>query len=280
MVFLCILHCCMAGGGLQVAFVEDLPKESAEALQRALHQARTGVKLVAWATPDKEEACALFVAWEEIGPMLDYIMEDGELQAIVAMCDLLRDLYTDKPPLEPTGGRGGARLPHILLQGGVPTQLPRVLGGGCHRGRGQRAAFGVGLGAVCADVVERLNALLKRTYNDHMPRAMQGEREAEVVLQVWAWWFLKFHIPLCNYGTPHTAPCTMAKLTATCSPPLSTLASPPPSLCSPCHGLIGNEANVGRYAQRKQASPGVFCMCPPACVFRLIFVLLSLIFVD
>ena len=40
----------------------------------------------------------LFLAWEELGPLLDYIPEDGEWQAIVAMRDLLRELYTDKLP--------------------------------------------------------------------------------------------------------------------------------------------------------------------------------------
>ena len=33
----------------------------------------------------------------------------------------------------------------------------------------------VGLGAVCADVVESLNAILKRTYNDHTGRGCWGQ---------------------------------------------------------------------------------------------------------
>ena len=49
MVFLCILHCCMAIGRLQVAFIEtrlvDLPKENTDAVQWALYRACTGVKL-------------------------------------------------------------------------------------------------------------------------------------------------------------------------------------------------------------------------------------------
>ena len=48
-----------------------------------------------------------------------------------------------------------------------------------------------------------------------MAGATSTEREAEVVLQVWEWWFLKFDLPLRHHGTPHTAPCTMATLTAT-----------------------------------------------------------------
>ena len=145
--------------------------------------------------------------------------------------------------------------------------------------------LGVGLGAVCADVVESLNAILKRAYNDHsgqggggMPGATELEREGEVVSQVWEWWFLKFDLPLRNYETPHTAPCTMAKLMATRSPPPSTLASPPPAFFSPCHGRLGNAKDVGRHVQSQQCSPGVFCLCTLACVFRLIFAASCLIF--
>ena len=101
-VFLCILHCCMAIGRLQVAFIEtclvDLPKENAGAVQRVLHQPRMGVKFGATGALDGEEARALFLVWEELGPLLDYVPKDGEWQAVVAMRDLLRELYTDKPP--------------------------------------------------------------------------------------------------------------------------------------------------------------------------------------
>ena len=42
-VFLCILHCCMAIGRLQGAFIEtglvELPKENADAVQRVLYRA-------------------------------------------------------------------------------------------------------------------------------------------------------------------------------------------------------------------------------------------------
>ena len=65
MVSLRILHCCMAIGRLQVAFIEtrlaDLPKENTDAGQRALYRARTGVKLGATGAPDGKEARALFL---------------------------------------------------------------------------------------------------------------------------------------------------------------------------------------------------------------------------
>ena len=38
-----------------------------------------------------------------------------------------------------------------------------------------RHFLGVGLGAVCADVVESLNAILKRAYNDHTARGWGGD---------------------------------------------------------------------------------------------------------
>ena len=101
----------MAIGRLQVAFIDtrlvDLPKENVNAMQRVLYRARTGVKLRASAAPDREEARALFFAWEELGPLLDYLREDSEWQAVVAMRELLRELYTDKAP---HGGLRGAEV--------------------------------------------------------------------------------------------------------------------------------------------------------------------------
>ena len=175
MVFLCILHCCMAIGQLQVAFIDtrlvDLPKWNTDAVQRVLYRARTGVKLGATGAPDGEEARALFLAWEELGPLLDYVPDDGEWQAVVAMRDLLRELYTDKPP---RGDLRAAEVAHayrahcckevcqsnylLYVEEDVTEAVANA-----HR-------LGVGLGAMCADVVESLNAILKRAYNDHSGR--------------------------------------------------------------------------------------------------------------
>ena len=113
-----------------------------------------------------------------------------------------------------------------------------------------------------------------------MPWATQLEREGQVVSQVREWWFLKFDLLLRNYETPHTAPCTMAKLMATHSPSPSTLASPPLALFSPCHGRVGNDKDVVRHVRNQQSSPGVFSLCTLACVFRLIFAASWLIFRD
>ena len=167
-VFLCILHCCMAIGRLQVAFVEacleSLPKENAEAVQQLLYRARTGVQLGATAAPDGEEARALFLAWEAMGPLLAYAPEDPEWQAVVAIRDLLRDLYCDTPPLNDLGASAVARQYRahcckaarqsnylLYLEEDVTTAVANA------------ARLGVGLGAVCADVVESPNAILNRS---------------------------------------------------------------------------------------------------------------------
>ena len=206
----------MAIGRLKVVFIDtrlvDPPKENTDAVQRVLYRARTGVKLGATGAPDEEEARALFLASEELGPLLDYVPEDGEWQAVVAMRDLLRELYTDKPP------RGDLRAAEVArayrahcCKEACQSNYLLYLEEDVTEAVANARRLGVWLGAVCADVVESLNAILKRAYNDHsgrgggMPGATQLEREGEVVSQVWEWWVLKFDLPLRNYGT-HTAP--------------------------------------------------------------------------
>ena len=140
LVFLCILHCCMAMGRIQVAFIEarlgDLPKDNAVAVQRLLYRARTGVRLGASASPDGEEARALFLTWEELWPVLAYAPEDDDWQAVVAMRDLLRDLYSDTPPRDDLRAAEVADIPPALLQGRLPIELSLLLGGGCDIGGG------------------------------------------------------------------------------------------------------------------------------------------------
>ena len=178
-VFLCILHCCMAIGRLQVSFIEallvDLPKENANAVQRVLYRARTGVKRGALAAPDGEEARALFLSWEELGPLLDYVPADGERQAIVAMRDLLRELYTDKPP---HGDLRAAEVARAYRAHGCKEACQSnyllYLEEDATEAVAKARRLGVGLGAMCTHVVESLNAILKGAYNDHSGRGGGG----------------------------------------------------------------------------------------------------------
>ena len=105
LVFLCIFHGCMAMGRLQVAFIQVRLGDKWPSLRcasatfpsttprpRVQYRARTGVRLGSSATPDGEEARALFLTWKEIRPLLAYAPEDGEWQDVVAMQNLLREL--------------------------------------------------------------------------------------------------------------------------------------------------------------------------------------------
>ena len=132
------------------------------------------------------------------------------------------------------------------------------------------ARFGVRWGAVSVQVVESPNAILKRAYNDHKARGGGGgilavtapEREAEVVLQVWDWWFLKGDLPLRTLGTPHMAPCTMATL-------MDALSLAPPALVTPIHGLRHNGGVNGANGVEDDRQSGMSLrVCVFACLSR------------
>ena len=180
-VFLCILHCCMAIGRLQVAFIEtrlvDLLKANADAVQRVLCQTRKGVKLGATRAPDGEEARALFLAWEELGPLLDYVPQDGEGQAVLAMRDLLRELYTDKTPRgDPRAAKVARAYRAHCCQEACQSKYLLYLEEDVTEAMTNAHRLGAGSGAVCADVVQSLNTILKRAYNDHSGRGGGGCR--------------------------------------------------------------------------------------------------------
>ena len=214
-------------------------------MQRVLYRARTGVRLGSSATLDREEEHALFLAWEEIGPIFAYAPDEGGCQAVVAMRILFWNLYLHTPPRTDLRSAEAARAYRLhcykaacqlnhLFYFEVDVTLAVA----------NAAKLGVGLGAVCADVVESLTAILKGAYNDHTARGGRGgmlgamalQPEVKVVLRVWEWWFLKSHLPLRHHGAPHTVPCTMAKLMATQSPPPSGFSLPPLDLLSPPRG--------------------------------------------
>ena len=128
------------------------------------------------------------------------------------------------------------------------------------------------MGAVCADVVESLNAILNWAYNHHtarggggVPGATSLEREAEVVLQVWEWWFLKLDLPLTTQGTPLVATCTMATLMSSHSPPPMSLSLAPPALVSPIHGPGRNGGVDGEDVREDERQSG---MCLRVHVFH------------
>ena len=179
-----------------------------------------------------------------LGPLLAYTPEDDEWQAVVAMRDLLRDLYSDTLPRADLRAAEVARAYRLhCCKAGYKLNCLFYLEEDVTLAVANAARLGVCLGAVCAHVVESLNAILKWAYNDHTARARGGmpgatalEREAEVALQGWECWFLKFYLALQHHGAPHTAQCTIAKLMATQSPLLSCFSSPLLALVLPPHG--------------------------------------------
>ena len=107
--------------------------------------------------------------------MLAYAPEDLEWQAVVAMWELLRALYTDTPTTTDLKAAAVARKYRehcckascqwnylLFLEEDVTEALVNAAG------------LGVGLGAVSADFVESLNAILKKAYNDLTARGGGG----------------------------------------------------------------------------------------------------------
>ena len=142
--------------------------ENVEAVQRLLYRARTGLKLGASAAPDREGARALFLPWEETGPLLVYAFEDPKWQAVVAIRDLLWDLYSDTRPVIDLVAFAVARdYPAHCCKAGCESNYVLYLGEDVTRAVANAAHFEVEMGAVCADVVGSVNAILKRAYTNH-----------------------------------------------------------------------------------------------------------------
>ena len=91
------------------------------------------------------------------------------------MRDLLRDLYSDTPPLNDLGAFAVARQyrAHCCKAACQPNYL-LYLEHDVTTAVANAARLGVGLEAVCADVVESPNAIFKRAYNDHTVRGGGG----------------------------------------------------------------------------------------------------------
>ena len=232
LVFLCILHCCMAFGRLFVAFLEarvgNHPPEVAGEVQKILYRNRCGVRLGSHNAPDGEEANNLFWAWEQIGPLLAYVEEDPTWQAVMGLRTLLRTLYSPMPVVPRPSCRPIAATFREHCCGESWSHSLLFLEEDCDAMLESADACGVGLAAVSGDVVESVNYILKKGYNGHSARGgcagkTAVEREAMVVQQVWEWSFLTFELPLLHYNTPHTAACTAASFLST------TPKHPPPT---------------------------------------------------
>ena len=86
------------------------------------------------------------------------------------MRDLLRDLYTENPPRANLRAAEVARAYCLhCCKAACQSNYLFYLEVDVTLVVANAARLGVGLGAVCADVVESLAAILKRAYNDTRP---------------------------------------------------------------------------------------------------------------
>ena len=99
-VIMCILHCCMALGRLQMANIEQLANDrlapadqvTRAAIEATLREHRTGCHAGNDASPDGEETSRLFAAWPELALLLALAPDELLYKAVVDMAQLLRDL--------------------------------------------------------------------------------------------------------------------------------------------------------------------------------------------
>ena len=182
LVFLCIVHCCMAMGRLLMAFIEPrlghLPKDNAVAVRCVLYGACVGVPWGASASPYGEEARVLYLTWKEVRPLLAYAPVDDEWQSLFAMRVVLQELYSDTPTRVHLRAAEVARAYRLhCCKAGCQSKYLCYLEWDVTLAVANAARLGVGLGAVCGDVVERVNTIVKRAYNHHTARK-GGEGDA------------------------------------------------------------------------------------------------------
>ena len=181
-VVMCILHCCMAMGRLQMTNIERLAAErlaggdevSRAAIQAVLHEHRTGCRLGKDCSPDGEETSRLFAAWPDVALLLSVGPEEPLYRAVMGMAKLLKDLYhTYQVGTRPQCRAAAAAFrehcaprsaSHYLLF--LKEDADRVLDD----------IWPFGLAMFSNDIVESLNRFLKQAFNEHSARG--GGRQA------------------------------------------------------------------------------------------------------
>ena len=186
------------------------------------------------------------------------------------MRDRLRDLYLDRPPLMDPGAslvtpdycacccKAACQSTSLLyLEEDVTTAVSNA------------PRFGGGLGSgvcVCGRKSKRHPETgLQRSHGPRGGGDAGGdipEREAEVVLQVWEQWFLKFDLPLRTLGTPMWPHVQWPR-----SCPRTAPHPFPCTLSSPIHGLR-HDGGVDAKNDAKNDRQSGMCLCVCFCLPR------------
>ena len=163
-----------------------------------LHAAKTGLRLGGALNPDGEETQRLFDAWETIAPHLGLGGPRCEVHAaVVNMRTLLRTLYRSLHhgrPAPDCAGVTRAFREHVAPRSGSHYLL--FLEVDCAAVLEAVAADGFGMAMFSGDIVETLNRLLKRGFNDHSGRGGGQGGWKGAMKQCLEWLFLYFDGPL------------------------------------------------------------------------------------
>ena len=262
-VVMCILHCCMALGRLQMTNIERLAAErlaggdevSRAAIQGVLHEHRTGCRLGKDCSPDGEQTSRLFAAWPDVALLLSVGPEEPLYRAVMGMAKLLKDLYhTYQVGTRPQCQAAAAAFQEHCAPESASHYLLFM----------EEDAYCVlddswpfGLAMFSNDIVESLNRFLKQAFNAHSARG--GGRQtatgtagccrsqasigsdADALRQVLQWVFLYFHIHLHQHDAVRHVPCVPRSALE------ATPSAPPPFLSS----LLASAPIHGRARQRR-----------------------------
>ena len=154
---------------------------------------------------------------------------------MVAMRDLLGDLYLKTPARTDLRAADIARAYRLhCYMAACQSNCLRYLEKEVTLAVVDAAELAVSLDLVCVDVIDGLNAILKRAYKVHRARGGGGDAGGSGSTTGWGGGLaglgrvvFKLDLQLRHRGAPHIARYTMAKLIATKNP------RPPPSLCNP-----------------------------------------------
>ena len=169
----CILHLAMAMGRIQAAWVQlqakALPLEDRASLQQVLRQHKTGLCIKGSTSVDGEEAFRLFGAWEDICEVLRPCK--ATRQAVLGMRALLSALYVSFQDPYPPQCAPVARAYRKAICPDSKGHYLLFLEEDCQHVLADIYPYGMAM--FSGDVVESLNRLLKKGFNDHSDRGAQ-----------------------------------------------------------------------------------------------------------